>query len=136
MIVDTSALVAIAYREAGYARLRDAILNEGGRLPAQALVEFKRTVTARGSVEHRAADDLLGELVGRSLDVEAFTAQDAEIAVEANSAYGLGNGKGGTLNLLDLMVYAVAMRTKQPILCTGRDFSRTDVDVHPASLTT
>ena len=45
----------------------------------------------------------------------------------------MGNSKGGKLNLLDLMVYAVAKRTGRPILCTGRDFASTDADIHPAS---
>ena len=131
MIIDTSALVAITYREEGYESLRDMILTEGGRLPAPALVEFKRAVTGRGRHEHPAADELLRCLMASSLEVEAFTLEDAEIATAANAAYGQGNGKGGTLNLLDLMVYAVAKRTGQPILCTGRDFADTDVPTHP-----
>ena len=45
----------------------------------------------------------------------------------------MGNSKGGKLNLLDLMVYAVAKRTGRPILCTGRDFASADADIHPAS---
>lgn len=70
-----------------------------------------------------------------SLEIEPFTAEDAEIAGEANRAHGKGNGKGGTLNLLDLMVYAMARRLAEPILCTGRDFAATGIDIHPASRT-
>ena len=135
MIVDTSALVAITYRETGYERLRDAIFGEGGRLPAPVLVEFKRAVTGRGRHAHPAADDLIRDLIGNSLDFEPFTAQDAEIATAANMAYGQGNGRGGTLNLLDLMVYAVARRREESILCTGGDFAATDAKIHPASRT-
>ena len=45
----------------------------------------------------------------------------------------MGNSKGVKLDLLDLMVYAVAGRTGPQILCTGRDFASTDADIHPAS---
>jgi ribonuclease VapC len=135
MIVDTSALVAITYRESGYERLREAILSEGGYMPAPALVEFKRVVTGRGRSAHPAADELIDAFVESSLDVEAFTYGDAEIATAANAEYGEGNGRGGRLNLLDLMVYAVAKRMDLPILCTGGDFASTDADIHPASRT-
>jgi ribonuclease VapC len=43
------------------------------------------------------------------------------------------NGRGGRLNLLDLMVYAAARRTGLPILCTGADFAASGAAVHPAS---
>lgn len=67
------------------------------------------------------------------LRVHAFDADDAAVAAEANMAHGTGNGRGGSLNLLDLMVYAVARRLGLPILCTGRDFAATGIDLHPAS---
>jgi ribonuclease VapC len=37
------------------------------------------------------------------------------------------------LNLLDLMVYAVAKERGMPLLCTGNDFATTDLAIHPAS---
>ena len=37
------------------------------------------------------------------------------------------------LNLLDLMVYAVAKERGEPPLCTGNDFATTDLVMHPAS---
>ena len=57
----------------------------------------------------------------------------ARLSVEANIRYGSGNGKGGKLNLLDLMVYAAAKALDMPILCTGYDFMSTDAKIHPAS---
>lgn len=136
MIVDTSALVAILYRERGYLTLSEAILGNGGRLPAPVLVEFARVSTGRGKYAHPAAEALLKRLVPASLKIEPFTAEDVAIAGAANNAHGLGNGKGGTLNLLDLMVYATARRLGEPILCTGRDFYATGIPIHPASCLT
>ncbi len=59
--------------------------------------------------------------------------EDAHLAEAANEAHGTGNHRGGTLNLLDLMVYGMAKRTGRPILCTGRDFAATGIAIHPAS---
>ena len=57
----------------------------------------------------------------------------AEIASQANARYGSGNGQGGPLNLLDLMVFAVARERGEPLLCTGKDFAATDLTLHAAS---
>ena len=63
----------------------------------------------------------------------AWTADHAATAATAQIAFGKGNGRGGALNLLDLMVYAVAKDSGMPLLCTGRDFASTDAHIHPSS---
>jgi ribonuclease VapC len=131
VIVDTSALIAIAADEEGSDLLKDAI-ECGGRVPAPALVEFTRVVTARGSREAAAHHAVARQLLVR-LQVEPFTGEDAMLAGAANAQFGVGNGRGGTLNLLDLMIYSTAKRLGAPILCTGRDFAATDAAIHPAS---
>lgn len=132
MIVDTSALVAVAMNEPHADQLSDAML-AGGRVPAPVVVEYRRVVTERGSRTAPAADALLQDLLANELAVEPFTAEDAEIASLANFEHGAGNGRGGRLNLIDLMVYATASRLQLPILCTGTDFASTDAAIHPAS---
>lgn len=131
MIVDTSAMIALVQREPGSRRIAEAIADEAGRIPAPVIVEFQRVVTARGSRQAPQAQALLSELLAE-LEIEPFTAEDAEVASAANLLYGAGNGRGGRLNLVDLMVYAVAKRLRAPILCTGTDFASTDAAVHPA----
>lgn len=133
MIVDTSALIAITQNEPGSDRLKDAI-GGGGIVPAPVLVEFRRVVTGRGARETPSIEAALQKLLAK-LAVEPFTGDDAEIAAAANLTYGAGNGRGGRLNLLDLMVYATAKRLGLPILCTGADFASTDITIHPASRT-
>lgn len=133
MIVDTSALIAIVSREAESASLAAAIVATPGVLPAPALIEFRRVITLRGSRTAPEAEAVLRFLLSQSLEVEAFTEADAGHASAANDRYGAGNGRGGTLNLLDLMVYGAAKRMALPILCTGRGFSATDIPIHPAS---
>ena len=135
VIVDTSALVAIAKFEPHAKTLHDAIVAEGAIVPAPVLVEYNRVTTDRGKRPDPAAQDVLRFLMAKALTVEPFTAADAEIAVAADAQHGLGNGRGGTLNFGDLMVYAVAKRLAKPILCTGGDFAAAGADLHPASRT-
>ncbi len=128
VIVDKSALIACAFDDAESAELKRAILH-GGFVPAPVLLEFRRVVTKCGSWPER----FLTNLLGAELSVLPFGEAEAEIADAANYQFGLGNGRGGTLNLSDLMVYAAAKRRDLPLLCTGTDFSKTDIAIHPAS---
>ncbi|QMW21807.1 type II toxin-antitoxin system VapC family toxin [Sandaracinobacteroides saxicola] len=133
MIVDTSALIAILLRETGAAALLDAIIAEGGLLPAPARVEYLRVASGSRVGLGREAALLLDHFGRLGLDTIPFTADHARIAGEANAQYGKGAGSGGALNLLDLMVYAVAKERSAPLLCTGNDFVTTDLVIHPAS---
>ena len=80
-----------------------------------------------------AADRLIARLIEEGLRIVPFDGAAAEAAIGANPNHGKGNGTGGKLNMLDLMVYGVAKVTGLPILCTGRDFAATDALIHPAS---
>lgn len=133
MIVDTSALVAIGRKERHFESLLEALLDGPAIVPAPVLVEFYRVVTRRGALPSDRADAFMSDLISGAVMLEAFTPEDARLAAAANTAYGRGNGRGGTLNLLDLMLYAMARRMGRPILCTGGDFAPTDAAVHPAS---
>lgn len=132
MIVDTSALIAIAAREDGADQLL-AALQDGGVVPAPVLLEFMRVATRGGARGAPAAEAFLRDMLRHELRVEPFTVGDAELSIRANRDHGRGNGRGGTLNLLDLMVYAVAKRLNLPILCTGGDYAVTGIAIHAAS---
>ena len=136
MIVDTSALMAISKREVDYVQLRDAIFDEPGFLPAPVYVEFRRVVTRSPKLREQEALAIVGEFLAGPLVWLPFSAEHAEQAALANQRFGIGVRTGGTLNLLDLMVYACAKVERRPILCTGRDFAATDALIHPASRTT
>jgi ribonuclease VapC len=135
VIVDTSALAAIAFEERGSEALLDALLSERCLLPAPAQTEFQRVAALRGVGFDAIAADLLETLEKAGLEVIPYDRTHAIIAARAQGKYGKGNGLGGLLNLLDLMVYAVATDRNMPILCTGRDFTSTDAAVHPSSRT-
>lgn len=131
VIIDTSALVAVAREEDGYLPIKNALIH-GGIIPASVIFEYTRTTTDRGKVIDTTARSTLEYLLEFCM-IEPLTADDSSIAADANRLYGLGNGRGGTLNFGDLMVYAVARRMKMPVLCTGQDFAATDIPLHPAS---
>jgi ribonuclease VapC len=133
VIVDTSALVAIMLREQGWEILRAALVDEPARLPAPARVEFVRVAAGERVGLRDLAHDMLEELEALGLETLAFDHVHARIAGQANAKYGKGLRNGGTLNLLDLMVYAVAKECDEPLLCTGRDFAATDLQLHGAS---
>ena len=133
MIVDTSALIAVLTRELGHERLLAALLDESAILPSPARLEFLTVARGNRFGLAKQAEALLDRLTRLGMETLAWTADDAATAASAQIAYGKGNGRGGTLNLLDLMVYAVARQSNTPLLCTGRDFARTDAAIHPSS---
>ena len=132
MIVDTSALAAIVFDKPGASTLIDALLEETALLPAPALTEFQRVAALRGAGFAEIASDLMVRLFATGLDVIAYDRRHAAVAAVAGERYGKGNGRGGKLNLLDLIVYAVAQERDDALLFTGRDFAATDVRVHRA----
>ena len=133
MIVDTSALIAVLLGEEGSDSILDALDEEAGFLPAPALAEF--WVVAGGSRVDAAkpARELVDEWRDGGLTVLPFTEDHAQRVREAIPLYGKGNGRGGLLNLFDLMVYAVAKERGEPLLCTGKNFAATDIGLHVAS---
>ncbi len=133
MIVDTSALIAILYEEPGSDAMRRALLTEVAFIPAPVVLEFLRVASLES---HRLGDlarQLLASLQSFGAEIVPFDAHHALIAQRANHDHGKGMGKGGKLNLLDLMVYAVAQQRGEPLLCTGNDFAATDLVLHKAS---
>ncbi|HEX7854970.1 MAG TPA: type II toxin-antitoxin system VapC family toxin [Sphingobium sp.] len=133
MIVDTSAMIAALLHEEGHEAILDAIEDEQSLVPAPALGEFWTVVSGARLNAVDQASALLAEWQDGGLTVLPFNEVHAMRVREAIPLYGRGNGSGGLLNLLDLMVYAVAKESGEPLLCTGKDFAATDIALHGAS---
>ena len=135
MIVDTSALVAIVYQEKGYEPIMTALAMDPSalRIPAPVLVELNRVTAFDDNSPHPDAEALVRSLVASGANITPFDEKMASAAARANVKYGTGNGLGGLLNMLDLMVYAAADTMELEILCTGADYPSTDAKIHPAS---
>lgn len=133
MIVDTSALIAVALGEPEWQKLRAALLEPVALIPAPVITELALVTGTRSSTLRNAVRGLLDTLLLKGHDIAPFDHRHAEITWTARERYGRANGRGGLLNFGDLMVYAIAKQRDQSILCTGRDFASTDIAIHPAS---
>ena len=133
MIVDTSALVAIVLGEPGWEAMREALSDRPLCIPATALTELQLITAGRSEEDALVAEALISSLQAKSLEIPAFEWRHAIVTHVARERYGKGNGRGGKLNFGDLLVYAIAKDRGQPLLCAGRDFASTDLEIHPAS---
>jgi ribonuclease VapC len=133
LIVDTSALVAVLRGEDGWQPLVGALYSEQGVIPAPVIFEFHRVTSGEFNEPSQPALDLIEELLARRIEIAPLTAAEASMAARLNHKNGSGNMRGGTLNLLDLMVYAMSLERNAPILCTGRDYANAKAKIHPAS---
>lgn len=126
MVVDTSALLAILLGEPGSSRLAEAIAADATRLVgAPTLVEAAAVMLARKGPQGQIALDALLTRLG--IEVVAMTPEAAALARAAYARFGKGVGSPAVLNYGDCLAYGVAKATREPLLFTGEDFSRTDV---------
>jgi ribonuclease VapC len=134
LIIDSSALIAVIFQEQGWAGLRDAMYDaQIASIPAPAVTETRLVIAGRRPEHLAGAEALFDVLIAKGIDIVAFEKRHADMTAAAREQYGKGNGRGGTLNFGDLLVYAVAKDRGEPLLCTGRDFAATDLIIHPAS---
>jgi len=128
MVIDTSALVAIALGEPGYEPLQRAIDRVHVRvLSSVSLLEAGIVLRARVGAH---ASPLLNALVEElRIEVIPFDELQAQLAIAAFGRFGKGMGHHAQLNFGDCAVYALAESRGEPVLATGRDFGATDLTV-------
>ena len=128
MVIDTSAIVAIALNEPDSAELELQIVEDEVRLISAATVLETSIV-----LETR-----LGDAGGREFDLwllkvgAEIVPVDAEIIDAARRAwrrYGKGRHAAG-LNYGDCFSYALAITRGEPLLFKGEDFAKTDIRRH------
>ena len=133
MVIDTSALVAIALHEASRDSLMAAIRAAGTRtVSSVSLLEAGMVLRARsGQPGVQKLYDFLEEL---SIGTAVFDGTQAKAAVAAFARFGKGMGHRAQLNFGDCAVYALAALRGEPLLATGHDFAATDLTlVRPTS---
>ena len=126
MIVDSSAVLAILYREPDVERYETAITTAPEcRMSAANVLEVSIVVEGRG-----------GEAAGHELDVFLDKAEIALMPVMAEHVeaarlawrrFGKGNHRAA-LNFGDCFAYALAKTTGEPLLFKGEDFAQTDIE--------
>ncbi|MDR0274770.1 MAG: type II toxin-antitoxin system VapC family toxin [Burkholderiaceae bacterium] len=126
MIVDTSALIAILYREPE-AAVFTRIIHDARvcRMSVASYVELSIVIAKQlgphGTRQTRAF------LHSAGIVPEPVTLEQGELARQAFFAFGKGRHKAG-LNFGDCFSYALAKATGEPLLFKGEDFSATDVE--------
>lgn len=124
MIVDTSALLAILFREPEHLDFRAAILRADiARLSTASYVEAHVVVVRRRIDQVGELDALVARL---SLVIEPLTAQHALAARDGFLQFGQSR-HSARLNFGDSFAYALATVFGEPLLFKGADFAQTDV---------
>jgi len=128
IIVDTSAIVAIALREAEAEALQARIETDGAaRLSAASYVEASNVLEGRlGAAGRVVFENVLRRLALQGLAVVAVDANTAEHAREGFRRYGKGRHPAG-LNFGDCFAYGLAKALDAPLLYKGGDFDKTDL---------
>jgi ribonuclease VapC len=126
MVIDTSAIVAIALNEPDALEIEFQIADDPVRLISAATV-----LEATMVIETR-----LGDAGGREFDlwmlkisaeVVPVDAEQTDVARRAWRRYGKGR-HAAALNYGDCFSYALATTRGEPLLFKGADFARTDVN--------
>ena len=126
MIVDSSAIVAIALGEDGSARLIRA-LAAAERVRVGAPIWLEASIVLSNRLGPRLDTFLDGLVRQFRIETIPFDAEHSRAAYEAWARYGRGNSSAG-LNFGDCMSYAIARTAGEPLLFVGRDFSLTDIE--------
>ena len=125
MILDTSALVAVLYREPEAAEFAQLIHDaDTCRMSVATLVELTMVIESQlGSDGMRQAEAFLRRA---GVTIEPVTLAHGELARQGFLDFGKGRHKAG-LNFGDCFSYALAKATGEPLLFKGNDFRQTDI---------
>lgn len=132
MIVDSSALLAILYRESDSVRYEHAIATTSGcRMSVANALEASIVVEGRGGAEAGLELDAFLEASGIAL--APVTEEHLVAARRAWRRFGKGNHPAA-LNFGDCFAYALSKTADEPLLFKGNDFAMTDIQAAlPAS---
>jgi ribonuclease VapC len=126
MVLDSSAVVALLLKEPGYERLLDC-MTEATVLGIGTPTLAETGIVLASRLGNRAFG-MLGRFLAHFEVVEIpFEASHWQTAVEAWLRFGKGR-HAASLNFGDCLAYAVARAAGQPLLFTGNDFRKTDVE--------
>ena len=127
MIVDSSAVLAILYREPDAALYEEAIAATAScRMSVANVLEASIVLEARGGTA--AGHELDTFLKDAAIEPTPVTVEHMDAARRAWRRFGKGNHRAA-LNFGDCFAYALAEVTDEPLLFKGEDFARTDVNV-------
>ena len=125
MIVDSSAVLAVLYREPDAERYETAIAAAPHcRMSVANVLEVSIVAEARGG--SAAGHEIDAFLESAETELVPVTGEHLESARHAWRRFGKGNHPAA-LNFGDCFAYALASVTGEPLLFKGEDFSQTDI---------
>jgi ribonuclease VapC len=125
LVVDTSAVVAMAFEEPSAAWIAATLGGEADRRMSTASAVELGIVLGSRPKRPVSAFEVISAL---SIELVTVNRRHAEVAVDAWRRYGKGRHRAG-LNYGDCFSYALAAVAGVPLLCVGDDFARTDLQV-------
>jgi len=124
IVIDTSALFAIAANESERSAFVDLLDAEKGLISAVTYVESVMVLTGRSRrLAIARVDDLMRTF---GLEIVPVDRKLAAAAVSAFDRYGKGR-HAARLNLSDCFAYGLAKSRGLPLLFKGNDFLKTDI---------
>lgn len=128
MIIDASALIAVARNEPASAAIAE-ILGSSRALTISAPTHVETFLVADRHPNPSVARYVETLIRYAEITIEPFTASQADIARRAYQLFGKGSGHPARLNFGDCFSYALAIDKDEPLLFVGDDFAHTDVQV-------
>ena len=126
MVIDTSAIVAIALNEPEAPSFEERVADAPVRLiSAATLLETAMVIETRLGEPGGAELDLWLNKAG--VQIVPVDAELADVARRAWRRFGKGRHPAG-LNFGDCFSYALAALTQEALLFKGRDFAETDIE--------
>lgn len=127
--MDSSAIVALVMAEPTADAIATHLQGAEVRvLSAATFVELSIVVEARrGLAGLTVVEDILRDA---EIEIVELDHESARRAIQGWRRFGRGKHPA-RLNLGDCFTYALAHETGYPILCVGRDFAQTDLEVLP-----
>jgi len=127
VIIDSSAILAVFFREKEAEALLAAILEaDFAGIGSPTAAETGLVLTSR--LRKNAAGSLLRFFEETGIEVVPFTDLHWQRTIDAYARFGKGR-HAAALNFGDCMTYATAALARQPLLCRGDDFRKTDLEL-------
>jgi ribonuclease VapC len=131
MVIDTSAVLAILQNEPERRKFNEALETADTRsMSTASFVESSIIVESRYGADGVRDLDLL--ISKAQITLAPVDTEQTQLARQAFREYGKGRHPA-SLNFGDCFSYALAKSLDEPLLFKGEDFSKTDIECHPAS---